>query len=107
MPNNNNNNNIDNVYGSVIMAQQHKSSPGSLDEYRIVPKTYLATASLYTNPARARLTISRHRSEPSMLQYKYKISYIPSCFTLEMGQRVYAELRPKQSAEAFRLIIKY
>jgi len=29
---------------------------------------YLATASLYTNPARARLTISRQRSEPSILQ---------------------------------------
>jgi len=30
--------------------------------------SYLATASLYTNPAVARLTTSKHKSEPSMLK---------------------------------------
>lgn len=30
--------------------------------------SYLATASLYTNPASARFTISKHRSAPSILR---------------------------------------
>ena len=35
------------------------------DSYNLA--TYLATASLYTNPDSARCTISRQRSEPSSL----------------------------------------
>jgi len=35
--------------------------------------SYLATASLYTNPAVARLTTSKHKSEPSILKEKQTI----------------------------------
>jgi hypothetical protein len=35
--------------------------------------SYLATASLYTNPAVARLTTSKHKSEPSILKEKRSI----------------------------------
>lgn len=34
---------------------------------------YLATASLYTKPAVARLTTSKHKSEPSILKKKRNI----------------------------------
>ena len=37
--NNNNNNNNDNIYGAVIVAQNHcESSPGSCDEYGTAPR---------------------------------------------------------------------
>ncbi len=39
---------------------------------------YLATASLYTKPARARFSISKHRSEPSILKQTESIRYIES-----------------------------
>jgi hypothetical protein len=37
--------------------------------------THLATASLYTKPAMARRTISKHRSEPSMLQCRSVLKF--------------------------------
>lgn len=42
--------------------------------HHLLKFTYLATASLYTNPAMALLTISKHKSEPSMLKQKTKFS---------------------------------
>lgn len=41
--------------------------------YRYNEFSYLATASLYTNPAVARLTTSKHKSEPSILKEKRNI----------------------------------
>lgn len=48
----------------VFMRSQHAASA-----YSFHPETvpYLATASLYTKPASALFTISKHRSAPSML----------------------------------------
>lgn len=46
--------------------------------------SYLATASLYTNPAVARLTTSKHKSEPSMLKEERNINI--SFATLWVGK---------------------
>lgn len=45
----------------------------SLHDDRYNEFSYLATASLYTNPAVARLTTSKHKSEPSILKEKWNI----------------------------------
>lgn len=53
--------------------------------------SYLATASLYTNPAVARLTTSKHKSEPSILKQKRNIKTgissdaVKICFNLNIS----------------------
>lgn len=51
--------------------------------------TYLATASLYTKPASARFTISKHRSAPSILQRNVKKKIIKEKFPRQHSKWTY------------------
>lgn len=67
------------ITGQVSSHRERESAPENRPYEKAIERpgsaqrtTYHATASLYTNPATARLTTSKQMSEPSMLWKKRK-----------------------------------